>query len=229
MTGSTPSPTRRESASRPPWRRCGPEPAQATARSRALPAGRDRRAEHRPRASAPLAPFGGRVEDLSHRALAVRLLRLRALGLAGLGEQFEADLLPFARCDLEQELLLLGLAQGRDGVGELGAAGLAVRARFGGDFQQGLVELEEVGQRALRAAERFQARRHRRLQAVLVVGGERVLLDLPAPVGGEPGQVQRAEVAPRDLLTHPRDLGEVEPEAALVLVPYVLLVVRRFL
>lgn len=70
--------------------------------------------------------------------------------------------------------------------------------RFGLASEQNGVQAHEVGECPLRAGQRLEARRHVRLQPILVVGVERLLVDLPAAVGGQPSQVEGTEVASGD-------------------------------
>ena len=69
------------------------------------------------------------------------------------------------------------------------------QAGLGRDIEQVGVDAEEVGEGALRRGQRSQAGRNRRLDTVLVVIVEGVLITLPRAVGRQPGQVERPEVA----------------------------------
>jgi hypothetical protein len=69
------------------------------------------------------------------------------------------------------------------------------RAGLGGDTEQVGVNTEEVGEDALRSGQRSEAGRDRRLHNVLGLLVEGVLIALPCAVPGQPGQVERPQIA----------------------------------
>jgi hypothetical protein len=69
------------------------------------------------------------------------------------------------------------------------------RAGLGLDAEQAGVNAEEVGQGALRGGQRSEAGRDRRLDNVLVLVVEGVLVAFPCAIAGQPGQVERPQIA----------------------------------
>jgi hypothetical protein len=65
----------------------------------------------------------------------------------------------------------------------------------GCDREQVVIGAEEVGQCLLRSGKRGQSGRHEWLEFVVLVAVEGVLVSFPGAVAGQPGEIERPEVA----------------------------------
>jgi hypothetical protein len=93
---------------------------------------------------------------------------------------------------------------------------------LGCDREQVVVEAEEVGQRPLCRGEHAQPGWHGWLEVVVGVAVESVLVPLPATIGGQPGEIERPEIAGGKLGTNSDDrrqqrLGVIVKVTGLVL------------
>ncbi|MGI5285784.1 hypothetical protein ACQEVF_20930 [Nonomuraea polychroma] len=143
-----------------------------------------------------VAAGGGGVQQLGDRPSRLHLL---VGGLAAeLAHQFPANpggvILDHPQ---QQRVLALGGQSADPGGQSLSIVLYRLRwsAGLGGGREQVLVQAQEVGQSPLRRAERTQPRRDGRLQLVLLLVVEGVLVTLPCPVRRQPGNIEWTQIA----------------------------------